>query len=94
MESSSSAMVWMLNPSTMGPAYSSSAVVVVMLLGDGVLIGSSPSLAMAVLSGSLAGGSGLAFSSSSPSVSVGRDDMSDFSLLFMITSFTPGSGMM
>uniref|UniRef100_A0A2N9E3V7 Uncharacterized protein n=1 Tax=Fagus sylvatica TaxID=28930 RepID=A0A2N9E3V7_FAGSY len=32
-ESSSSAMVWMLNPSTMGPAYSSSAVVAVILLG-------------------------------------------------------------
>ena len=93
MESSSSVMVWMLNPSTMGPAYSSSVVMVVILLGGGVSIGSSPSLAMAVLSGSLAGGSGLAFSSSPPSVSAGRDDMPDSSLISTITSFTPGSGM-
>ena len=101
MESSSSVMVWMLNPSTMGPAYSSSVVVVVMLLGGGVLrfFGDggltcfSSSLAMVVLSGSLANG-GLTFSSSSPSVSAGRNDMPDSSLISMITSFAPGSGMM
>ena len=93
MESSSSAMVWMLNPSTMGPAYSSSVVVVMILLGGGVLIGSSPSSTMAVLSGSLAAGSGLAFSYSSPSLSAGRDDMLDSSLISTITSFTPWSGM-
>uniref|UniRef100_A0A2N9FGS4 Uncharacterized protein n=1 Tax=Fagus sylvatica TaxID=28930 RepID=A0A2N9FGS4_FAGSY len=32
------AMVWMLNPSTIGPAYSSSATVVVILLGGGALM--------------------------------------------------------
>uniref|UniRef100_A0A2N9F342 Uncharacterized protein n=1 Tax=Fagus sylvatica TaxID=28930 RepID=A0A2N9F342_FAGSY len=37
VESSSPVMVWMLNPSTMGPAYSSSAVVVMILLGGGCL---------------------------------------------------------
>jgi hypothetical protein len=56
VESSSPAMVWMLNPSTIGPAYSSSATAVVILLGGGALSGSSPSSAMVALSGSLAGG--------------------------------------
>ena len=93
MESSSSVMVWMLNPSTMGPAYSSSVVEVV-LLGGGVLIGSSLSSEMAVLSGSLAGGSSLAFSSSSPSVNAGRNDTLDSSLISTITSLAPGLGMM
>ena len=93
MESSSSVMVWMLNPSTMGPAYSSSAVVVVILLSGGDVSGSSSSSTKAVLSGSLASG-GLAYSSSSPSVSAGRNDMPDSSLISTITSFAPGSGMM
>ena len=92
MESSSPVMVWMLNPSTMGPAYSSSAVMVVMLLSGGVLSGSSLSSAMVVLFGFLAG-DGLAFSSSPPSVSAGRDDMPDSSLISTITSLTPGLGM-
>jgi hypothetical protein len=72
---------------------SSSLVVVVVValsgsLGSGSLASSSSSLAAMVI---LVGG--VLVSSSSSSISTGRDDISDFLSICTITSFTPRSGM-